>query len=115
MMAVGSTKAGLDRLENWWRWSRRGEAAALRYHFYPAKAAVCGDCVRDSGDVWADSNDECVPVDEADAEVVEKQVLALPIQLRKAVTCWYLGRPRTMGISEDVLREWVEQAARRIA
>lgn len=114
MMAVGSTKAGLDRLDNWARWGRRGEAAALSYQYFPHKAAVCGGYVAESGDVWADSED-CIPVDEVDAQLVEQLVLALPIQLRKAVTCRYLGRPRTMGISEDVLREWVEQAARRLA
>lgn len=115
MSATGDTKLGLDRLDNWARWGRRGEMAEVRNHYYPGKAAICGDYLPEAGDVWIEMHEIAIPVDQKDAELVEKLVLALPIQLKKAVTCWYLGRPAVMGISNHTLREWLEQAARRIA
>lgn len=109
---MSDTQNGLDRLSNWARWSKRGEMAILRAQYYSPKAAVCGNYMADAGEVWAD--DVPMPVDERDAIIVERLVLALPIQLKKAVTHYFFGRPRTIGISEYTLREWVEQAARKI-
>lgn len=86
--------------------------AILRAQYYSPKAAVCGNYLADAGEVWAD--DVPMPVDERDAIIVERLVLALPIQLKKAVTHYFFGRPRTIGISEYTLREWVDQAARKI-
>lgn len=113
MSYASDTQNGLLRLDNWSRWNRRGEIAEIRRHYYPGKAAVCGNYLPEAGEVWAEEIP--IPVDIRDAELVEKLVLALPIQLKKAVTHYYFGRPSTIGISNHTLREWLDQAARLIA
>ncbi len=108
------TQIGMARLDNWARWGRRGEIAEICSHFYPRKAAICGEYLPEAGDTW-DGSEADFPVDEKDAVLVERLVLAMPIQLRKAVTHWYFGRPRIIGISRYILQEWLDQAARRLA
>ena len=114
IISLTDTQIGMARLDNWARWGRRGEIAAISSHFYAPKAAVCGNYLPDAGDVWNDGKVD-VPVDEADAVIVERLVIALPMQMRLAVTHWYFGRPATLGISRYTLREWVEQAARKLS
>lgn len=107
------TQIGLMRFENWRRWACGGEYALIRELWYPSKAAVGGQYVAEAGDIW--NNDEpTMPVDERDAELVERMIKALPVHLCKAVRFKYTGRPRHIGIPEYVLDGWVEQAAREI-
>ncbi len=80
-------------------------------HYYPRRAAVAGQHV--SSEVW-DDEPCCMPVDERDAEIVERMVRALPMHLRNAVRFTYTGRPRMVGTPETWIKEWVEQAAREI-
>lgn len=112
--ATTGTQDGILRLENWSRWCNRGEISEIMVHFYPRKAAICGEYRPESGDIWGNEPVE-MPVDEKDAIEVERLVLAMPIQLKKAVMCFYLARPRFIGVPEKVLREWVDQAARRLS
>lgn len=110
---MSDIKTGMARLDNWYLWSRRGEMSEIFRHFYPMRAAVCGEFLPESGEVWTDEAE--IVVDILDAELVEKLVLLLPIQLKKAVTHYYFGRPQTIGISNYTLREWLDQAAKYIA
>lgn len=112
MAAQNDTQIGLSRLENWVLWSKRGEVAIVMSHYYPRRAAVCGNHIPDAGDVW--ESDAPVPVDEKDAVEVERLVLALPRHDRNIIMHFYFGRPKHMGISEDVLRIWLESAARKL-
>lgn len=106
------TQAGIDRLENWSRWCNRGEITEIMRHFYPRRAAVCGNYLSEAGDVWDEGQQ--LPIDAKDAVVVERLVIAMPIQLKKAVMYFYLHRPKFIGVPDRVLHEWVDQAARRI-
>ena len=108
-----STKRGLERLENWARWACGGETAMILSHFYPPKAAVCGEYRRRSGDGDDESLDPIdPPVDESDAVRVEESIRRLPNHLRNAVRFYYTGRPHISGLHRTTLREWVEHAAR---
>lgn len=80
--------------------------------YYPAKSAVVGNYSPELGEVWDDEIQ--MPVDERDAELVERLLRGLPSHLCKAVRYKYTGRPRHIGIPESVLSAWVEQAAREI-
>ena len=113
MPGMTDTQIGMARLDNWARWGRRGEIAEICSHFYPRKAAICGEYLPEAGDIW-DGSEANVPVDEKDAIVVERLVLAMPTPLRKAVTHWYFGRPRIIGVSRYTLQDWLDQAARRL-
>lgn len=37
------TAQGMERLENWAVWAGKGECAMVLRHFYPRRAAVCGN------------------------------------------------------------------------
>ncbi len=114
IIGMTDTQIGMARLDNWARWGRRGEMAEICSHFFPRKAAICGEYLPESGDIWDGAEAEFT-VDEKDAVLVERLVLVMPVQLRNAVTHWYFGRPRTIGISCYTLQEWMCQAARRLA
>ena len=105
------TQIGLQRLANWQRWACGGECAMILQHYYPRRAAVAGQHV--SSEVW-DDEPCCLPIDERDAEMVEKLIRNLPTHLRNAVRYTYTGRPRMMGTPETWIKEWVDQAAREI-
>ena len=107
------TQIGMMRLENWQRWCCGGELAIILQHYYPRRAAVAGQYMAEAGEVWNDEPD-CMPVDERDAELVERLVCQLPVHLRNAVRFKFTGRPRMMGTPESWLEEWVHQAAREI-
>ena len=111
---VGSTKRGLERLDNWGNYGRRGEFAEIRKLYFAPKAAVCGDYLPPAGEVWEDQNDRHVVIDVIDAEKTEKQIINLPDHLKHAVTFKYFGRPKLSGISGHQIQEWIDQAARRI-
>lgn len=80
-------------------------------HYYPPKAAVCGMHV--SSEVW-DDDYGTMPIDERDAEKIEKLIKKLPIHLCKAVRYHYTGRPKVIGIPHRLITELVEQAAREV-
>lgn len=107
------TQMGLMRFENWRRWACGGEYVILRELWYPAKAAVVGNYLAEAGEVWG-TDEQVVPIDERDAEAVERLIKALPAHLCKAVRFKYTGRPRHIGVPERVIDGWVEQAAREI-
>ncbi len=104
------TQMGLMRLENWRRWAYGGEVAEILRHYYPRRAAVAGQYV--SSEVWDD--DAHIPVDERDAELVERLIRNLPTHIRNAVRYRYTGRPRMIGTPDAWINDWVNQAAREI-
>lgn len=103
---------GLLRFENWQRWAIGGERAIILSHYYPPKAAMAGQHV--SSEVWDDGLETLMPVDERDAQIVEKLIIALPCHMCKAVRYHYTGRPKHIGIPRNVIEEWINQAARTI-
>lgn len=113
---MSDTKRGLEMLENWSRWAVGGEHAIIMAHYYNRKSAVCGDYKRRSDDPDADDTvvEVPIPVDEKEAVIVEDALKQLAPHLFKAVRYWYTGRPRIDRVSENVLRGWVEHAAREI-
>ena len=70
------TQIGLLRFENWQRWALGGEKAIIMAHYYPPRAAMAGQHV--SSEVWDDDIDALMPIDEKDAQLVERLILALP-------------------------------------
>ena len=104
--------AGYARLENWQRWCLRGYAKDILRHYYPQRAAVCGNYLPEAGDVWED--DDILPVDDKDAEIVEKIIIAMPVQIKKAILCFYLHHPRFIGIPDETLKDLVRQGAARL-
>jgi hypothetical protein len=105
------TQRGLMRLDNWARWCCGGELAIIMRHYYPRRAAVAGQHV--SSEVW-DDDTAPMPIDERDAELVEKLIRSMPVNLRNAVRNRYTGRPRIIGTPDSWLDQWVEHAAREI-
>lgn len=74
-------------------------------HYYPRMAAVAGQYVPDAGEVWDD--DPYIPIDHADAELVEKFIISLPSRMIKAI--------KNMFIHNDISqRHIVEHAAREL-
>ncbi|MEN6540878.1 MAG: hypothetical protein ABFC67_14820 [Mizugakiibacter sp.] len=108
---VSLTKAGMDRLENWYLWASKGERAMIMGHYYPRRVSACAHYR--SSEVWNDTDSEPL-IDEDDAAKVDKALTQLPRHLRTAVTNHYLGRPKIYGTPKDVLDGWVGQAAREI-
>jgi len=106
------TQLGLMRFENWQRWALGGERTIILAHYYPPKAAIAGQHV--SSEVWDDDLEANIPIDERDAEAVERMIIALPKHLCCAVRYRYIGRPRHIGMPRHVIEEWVNQAAREI-
>jgi hypothetical protein len=106
------TQIGLMRFENWQRWACGGEQSIIMAHYYPPRAAMAGQHV--SSEVWDDDIDALMPIDECDAQIVEKMIVNLPCHLCHAVRFKYTGRPRHIGMPWHVINEWVNQAAREI-
>jgi hypothetical protein len=105
------TQMGLARFENWQRWACGGEVAIIMAHYYPPKSAMAGQHV--SSEVW-DEEDKPMPIDERDAQIVERMIVRLPCHLCNAVRYRYVGRPRIIGVPRQVIDNLVEQAAREI-
>lgn len=108
---MSETEIGLLRLENWARWARGGECAEILRHYYPRCAAVAGQYK--SSDVWDDDPPQ-LPVDEIDAQLIERIIRGFPMHLRNAVRYRFIGRPRMVGTPDSWINDWVNQAAREI-
>ena len=106
------TQIGLLRFENWQRWAIGGERAIIMSHYYPPKAAMAGMHI--SSEVFDDDTDVQIPIDERDAQIVEKLIISLPCHMCKAVRYHYTGRPKHIGMPRSVIEEWINQAAREI-
>ena len=82
-------------------------------HYYPPVAAVAGQFRPEAGEIWED--EPPIPVDESDARLVEAFIRdRLPVHLRNAVRCRFIGRPRIIGTHQSIIDEWVSQAARML-
>lgn len=113
---AGDTQSGMELLENWARWACGGEWAIIMAHYYHRNDSTCQDYRRRSElEVDDDQPNIAIPIDEREALWVEKRIRELPGQLNHAVRYWYTGRPRIERVSRQVIRGWVEHAAREIA
>jgi len=81
-------------------------------HYYPRRAAVTGQYL--SNEIWDEADAVSPPIDQRDAEIVERLILQLPRNICNAVRYTYIGRPRMMGTPDACIRQWVEHAAREI-
>ena len=99
------TEIGMQRFYNWSRWANGGECAMVLQHYYPQRAAVAGQYMPELGEVWDD--EPHIPVDQKDAEQVEKFIVSLPSHLVKAIKAMFMHRDNSM-------RVLVEYAAREL-
>lgn len=107
------TAQGMERLENWAVWAGKGECAMVLRHFYPRRAAVCGNYK--STETYDDPDDLIkIEIDEADALAVDKALCRLADHLRNAVKNRYFGRPKFINLDKETLDNWVCQAAREL-
>lgn len=95
------TEIGMQRFYNWSRWAD-GSAMILQ-HYYPQKAAVCGEYV--TCDIWEPETN--IPIDQKDAEQVEKFIVSLPTHMVSAIKAMFIHRDSSM-------RVLVEYAAREL-
>lgn len=107
------TAQGIERLENWAAWAGKGECAMVLRHFYPRRAAVCGNYK--SSEIHDDPDDLIrTEPDEEDALAVDKALCRLADHLRNAVRNRYFGRPKFINLDQETLDNWVCQAAREL-
>lgn len=99
------TQIGMDRFYNWFRWSNGGSTALVLQHYYPQRAAVAGNYIPEAGDVWEE--DPYIPIDQKDAQIVEKFIVSLPSHMVKAIKALYIHKDNSM-------KYLVEQAAREL-
>lgn len=107
------TAQGLGRLNNWAAWATKGECAMVLRHFYPQRAAACGNYT--STEIYDDPDDLIrIEINETDALAVDKALCRLADHLRNAVKNRYFGRPKFINLDKETLDNWVCQAAREL-
>lgn len=106
---------GKERLENWAAWAKRDDHRLG----YPQAAPYARLYMAEAGDVW-DGEPMDYPIDDIDAQRVEDIVRCMPIEVNRAVRCFYLHR---MGLKKiatydsttaDAVRARLDSAANMV-
>ena len=106
---------GQQRLENWANWSLSGNARTG----YPKASAFARMYRPDAGDTWEgiEPDETRAPIDDADAERVERFVRRLPLANRQCVLAFYIAREavvtahKRFGLSRQRFYALLDEAA----